>query len=542
MTDTRTGAAQAAGTAGHVPGSRSSTDAPAAGGAEPRIGVLVVAYNAETTLERTLDRIPADFRPRIAEILILDDASSDATFTAGTRWSQLDGMPPTVVMRHTKNLGYGGNQKAGYRLAAERGLDIVVLLHGDGQYAPEMLPQMVEPLVRGECEAVFGSRMMRPGDALKGGMPLYKWLGNRVLTKLENGLLGSELTEFHSGYRAYRVDALSRLPIDRNTDDFDFDTQIIVQLADAGMRIREIPIPTYYGDEICYVNGLRYAKDVVKDVVEYRLAKKGFGTCDWIPKPVAYAFKEGDGSSHAAILAALRRLPPGRVLDVGCSGGLFAERLEALGHTVTGVDCVEVEGVQARCSGGFHLADLEDGLPAAVGGGYDYVVAGDVVEHVSRPERLLAELRGVLRPDGRVLLSVPNFGHWYSRLRVAAGAFDYDRRGILDETHLRFFSRASLRRTVRSAGYDVLSLAATGAPFWQVLGGGPAATALGGASRLLTRLRPTLFGYQYVALLTPHAARTLIAGEHIDVQDVLNRQYTPGDQPRDREGTPAVGV
>jgi glycosyltransferase involved in cell wall biosynthesis len=235
----------------------------------PRIGILVVAYNAESTLEKTLDRIPKDFRSRIAEILILDDASSDGTFTAGCRWSQLDGMPPTVVMRHTKNLGYGGNQKAGYALAAERGLDIVVLLHGDGQYAPELLPEMVAPIERGECEAVFGSRMMRSGSALKGGMPFYKWLGNRVLTRFENGLLGSRLTEFHSGYRAYSVAALRRLPIDRNTDAFDFDTQIIVQLLDAGMRIKEIPVPTYYGDEICYVNGLRYAKDVVKDVLEY---------------------------------------------------------------------------------------------------------------------------------------------------------------------------------------------------------------------------------------------------------------------------------
>ncbi|MFG3494463.1 methyltransferase domain-containing protein [Streptomyces sp. NPDC047928] len=502
-------------------------------GRSPRIGILVVAYNAESTLEKTLDRIPADFRSKIAEILILDDASHDATFTAGCRWSQREGRPPTVVMRHTKNLGYGGNQKAGYALAAARGLDIVVLLHGDGQYAPELLPQLVAPLERGECDAVFGSRMMRPRDALRGGMPLYKWLGNRVLTRLENRLLGTRLSEFHSGYRAYSVDALRRLPVERNTDAFDFDTQIIVQLFDAGMRIRELPIPTYYGDEICYVNGMRYAKDVVKDVLAYRLAKKGFGTCDWIPKPVDYAFKEGDGSSHSVILDRMRSLPPGRVLDVGCSGGLFAERLEALGHQVTGIDHVEVEGVRGRCSR-FFLADLEEGLPDGVGDGYDYVVAGDVIEHLSRPERLLAQLRDVLSPDGRVLLSVPNFGHWYARLRVALGVFDYDRRGILDETHLRFFSRASLRRTVRSAGYDVLSLAATGAPFWSVLGGGPLAKALGGLSKVLTRIRPTVFGYQYVAVLTPHASRTIVAGEHVAVQDILSRQFVPDDRPAGR--------
>lgn len=496
----------------------------------PRIGILVVAYNAETTLERTLDRIPEEFRSKVAEILILDDASHDATFTAGCRWSQADGMPRTVVMRHTKNLGYGGNQKAGYALAAAHGLDIIVLLHGDGQYAPEFLPDMVAPIERGECEAVFGSRMMKSGSALKGGMPMYKWLGNRILTRLENGLLGSRLTEFHSGYRAYSVAALKKLPIDRNTDAFDFDTQIIVQLLDAGMRIKEIPVPTYYGDEICYVNGMKYAKDVVKDVLEYRLAVKGFGTCAWIPKPAEYAFKEGDGSSHAVILEKMRGLPPGRVLDLGCSGGLFAERLEALGHEVTGVDYIEVPGVREKCTR-FHLADLEAGLPVEVGAGFDYVVAGDVIEHLSRPERVLAEVATVLRPGGQVLLSVPNFSHWYSRLRVALGVFDYDRRGILDETHLRFFTRASLRRTVRNAGYDVLDLASTGAPFWSLLGGrGPVTAVLGGLSKLLTRIRPTLFGYQHVATLTPHAAETIIAGEHVDVQDILNRQYVPADR------------
>ncbi|MGA3155835.1 MAG: glycosyltransferase family 2 protein, partial [Streptosporangiaceae bacterium] len=159
--------------------------------ARPRIGILVVAYNAESTLRATLDRVPGDFRERIAEVIVLDDASHDATFAQGQAWAEQPGSPSTLVMRHTKNLGYGGNQKAGYKLALERGLDIVVLLHGDGQYAPELLPQMVAPIVRGECDAVLGSRMMDRGAARRGGMPLYKLAGNRVLTAAENALLGS---------------------------------------------------------------------------------------------------------------------------------------------------------------------------------------------------------------------------------------------------------------------------------------------------------------------------------------------------------------
>ena len=234
--------------------------------ARPRIGILVVAYNAESTLVATLDRVPADFRERVAEVIVLDDASHDDTFARGQAWACRPDTPRTLVVRHTKNLGYGGNQKAAYKLALERGLDIVVLLHGDGQYAPEMLPEMVAPVERGECDAVMGSRMMEKGAARRGGMPLYKLVGNRILTRAENAMLGAQFTEFHSGYRVYSTSALREIPFEHNTDDFDFDTQIIVQLLDAGKRILEIPIPTYYGDEICYVNGMRYAKDVIKDV------------------------------------------------------------------------------------------------------------------------------------------------------------------------------------------------------------------------------------------------------------------------------------
>jgi glycosyltransferase involved in cell wall biosynthesis len=173
-----------------------------------KIGILVVAYNAASTLDRVLDRIPRAFRPRIHDVLVFDDHSSDATYLVGLGYQSLDPDFPLTVLRHPENLGYGGNQKAGYRWAIEHGLDIVVLLHGDGQYAPEYLPAMVAPLERGECDAVFGSRMMIPGGARSGGMPLYKFVGNRVLTAFDNAMTGTDLSEWHSGYRAYRVAAL----------------------------------------------------------------------------------------------------------------------------------------------------------------------------------------------------------------------------------------------------------------------------------------------------------------------------------------------
>jgi glycosyltransferase involved in cell wall biosynthesis len=482
-----------------------------------RIGIVVVAYNAASTLLATLDRIPPSFRHRIDEVIVCDDASHDETFELGQAWGARADTPPTHVIRHTKNLGYGGNQKAAYALAIEHGLDVVVMLHGDGQYAPECLPDMIEPFEHGSVAAVFGSRMIEKGAAKRGGMPFYKRVGNRILTKFENRILDTELTEFHSGYRAYSTEALRNIPFAANSDGFDFDTQIIAQVLHAGGQIIEIPIPTYYGDEICYVSGVKYARDVVKDVLEYRLAVRGFGDCEWVPTPNEYAFKEGDGSSHAVILQMLAGRPPSRILDVGCSGGLLAEKVRAAGHYVVGVDAIEIDGVKGRTDE-FHLIDLDRGLPEEIGGDFDVIIAGDVIEHLAKPAVALREIRQRLAPRGQLLLSVPNFGHWYPRVRVALGTFGYDRRGILDDTHLRFFTRATLRRLVRQTGFDILEEAATGLPLGTVASDKANTSIVRRVDDALVRVRPTLFGYQHVLRLTPHAEQTL----HVD-QMALNR-------------------
>ena len=172
------------------------------------------------------------------QVVVADDASQDATFELAVGIQALRNLSKLKVLKHPKNLGYGGNQKAGYRYFIEQGFDIVVLLHGDGQYAPELLSHMYAPLVRGEADAVFGSRMMKDyGGPLKGGMPLYKYAGNRVLTIFENRALGLNLTEFHSGYRAYNLHALSQIRFDKMTDDFHFDTEIIIKLHHQSFRI-----------------------------------------------------------------------------------------------------------------------------------------------------------------------------------------------------------------------------------------------------------------------------------------------------------------
>jgi glycosyltransferase involved in cell wall biosynthesis len=471
-----------------------------AGGRAPRIGVLVVAYNAATTLASVLDRVPTEFRPRITQIFVCDDASDDSTYLVGLGYKQITDDLPLTIIRHPSNLGYGGNQKAGYRLAIEHDLDIIVLLHGDGQYAPECLEQIVAPLEQGECDAVLGSRMMADGAARKGGMPLYKYVGNRILTRFENAVLGTSLSEFHSGYRAYNVKALAAIPFERNSDGFDFDTQIIIQLVDAGRRIVEVPIPTYYGDEICYVDGLKYARDVTSDVVRYRLSKLGFLTDELGSVGLEYAVKDTEESSHSVIMRWLDQLPPGRVLDLGCSGATLSSRLRDRGHHVTAVDVEELPEVRNRVDR-FFQADLDRCLPEEIDelGPFDIILAADVLEHLRDPASLLNQVRPKLAPRGILIASVPNFGHWYARARVAAGLFDYDQRGVLDKGHLRFFTLRSFSRLLRNSGYAIVRRETTGLPLGVLTRERSfGVRALASIDRVAVALRPTLFAYQFV--------------------------------------------
>jgi glycosyltransferase involved in cell wall biosynthesis/SAM-dependent methyltransferase len=475
-----------------------------------RIGILVVAYNAVSTLVEVLDRIPASLRESIDVVLVSDDHSTDETYQAALEYQRTHDVFSLAVVRQPRNLGYGGNQKFGYRRLAEYGCDVAVLLHGDGQYAPEALPELVAPLLERRADVVLGSRMLVRGGALGGGMPLYKYVGNKILTRFQNRVSGLALSEWHSGYRAFSLDALARIPFEENSDGFDFDTEVLLQLYDSGARIVEVPIPTYYGDEICRVNGLAYARDVSLDVVRFRLARLGFGASHLARWSSAYEWKDAPDASHRVALSAADelRLPPGRVLDLGCAGGLLGTELRARGHFVVGVDGNPPPGAEANVDR-LVVADLDAGLPAEAAdeGPFDVVLALDVLEHLRDPSQLLRELHGATTAEAALISSVPNIGHWYPRLRIGLGRFDYDRRGILDATHLRFFTWRSFAAMAGRVGWRAEQRRLTGLPL-EVLGFDEATPARRGVRTALARLDragrtvwPSLFAYQYVAVL-----------------------------------------
>ncbi len=234
---------------------------------------VLPAYHAVHTLAQTLADVPGGW---IDETILVDDASHDGT-------AELARSLGLTVFEHPKNLGYGGNQKTCYREALKRGADIVIMIHPDHQYDPRLVPELLLPLIRGDADAVFGSRMMLPGGARKGGMPFWKYVANIALTKLENLVLGLQLTEYHSGFRAYSRRALEGVNFQANSDDFVFDTEIIIELRLKGFRIQEVPITTRYfkgASMISFRRSVQYGLSILQNLGQYllfRLHLKSYG-------------------------------------------------------------------------------------------------------------------------------------------------------------------------------------------------------------------------------------------------------------------------
>ncbi len=489
-----------------------------------RILIFVVAYNAETTIESVLSRIPSKLRAGNAEVLVIDDSSKDATFQRGLEYEKSAGDIKLTVLRTTENQGYGGNQKLGYRYAIDNGFEFVALLHGDGQYAPEKLPFLLGPLLSGEADAVFGSRMMEKGDALKGGMPIYKWLGNQTLTRFQNRMLRTSLTEFHSGYRVYSTAALRQIPFERNSNDFHFDTEIIIQLVMKGLRIVELPIPTYYGDEICYVNGMRYAWDIVRTMLRAKFHQRNLlydRKFDVAAVEHTYDLKLGFASSHTYAIEAVTS--GAKVLDIGCGQGFVAKEMAKRAAHVVAIDQYvppesEVPNVE------FHRWDLETKHLPVDASQFDQIFLLDVIEHLKDPENFMENIRqATVRKRPEIVLTTANIGFFVTRLMLLLGQFNYGRKGILDRTHTRLFTFNSLRELFEQTGYQVLEIKGIPAPYPKALGDNFAGTLLLKLNQLLLRVSAGMWSYQIFmrARATPTVSHLL--EETIEASNALRK-------------------
>jgi glycosyltransferase involved in cell wall biosynthesis len=464
---------------------------------KPKVVVFIVAYQAETTLNAVLGRIPKSlFEDYDCSILVVDDASEDRTLAVGKTFQREHPEIPLTVLRNEYNQGYGGNQKVGYTHVIAEGADAVALLHGDAQYAPEELPKLLAPVCSGRADAVFGSRMMERFAALRGGMPLYKFVGNKILSTVQNRLLGTNLSEFHSGYRVYSVPFLKRLHFKLNSNDFHFDSEIIIQILNAGGRILELPIPTYYGDEICRVNGMKYAKDVVQVTVQNVAHRAGILHQRRF-EPISddnqhYDMKLGYASSHTY---ALESIPAGaRVLDIGAGPGGMATELVNRHCSVTVVDQhlpqTPTPGVRVLAQ------DLEQGIEFD-SKDYDVLLLLDVIEHLKKPEAFLEDLRQNFDHTSKTLiLTTPNIAFIAQRIMLLFGQFNYGKSGILDLTHTRLFTFRSIERLLKDAGFRIKTVRGVPAPFPKVLGNNALGRAFVALNQAAIAVSKTLFSYQ----------------------------------------------
>jgi glycosyltransferase involved in cell wall biosynthesis len=477
---------------------------------KPKLLILVVAYHAEKTIQKVLLRIPAVLLKEYhVEALVIDDASKDNTFEQAYALKLREKLPFVLhVLYNPINQGYGGNQKIGYHFALKNNFDFVVLLHGNGQYAPECLPDMVAPLRSGETEAVFGSRMIKRGSALKGGMPLYKFAANILLSWFENRMLRTNFSEFHSGYRAYSVAALKRIPWQLNTNLFHFDTEIIIQFVFAKLRIKEIPIPTYYGDEISNVKGLKYAWNVTRAVLKARAQELGlfydrrFDCMSADRGNIHYQVKLDYLSPHTLCLEKVKK--GSRVLDLGCAGGYMSALLKQKRDcNVTGVDVYPLApGIELDA---FIQHDLNRDLPKINFEDYDYILLLDVLEHFAPPENFVDNLREAMKlsPQTQLLVSTANVGFFITRIMHFIGQVNYGKRGIMDMTHTRLFYLSSFRRIFEQAGFRVMEVHGIPGPYPLALGNNGLSRLLLLLNGALIHLSKNLFSYQFFMVVKP---------------------------------------
>jgi glycosyltransferase involved in cell wall biosynthesis len=235
---------------------------------QKKVIVVLPAYNAAKTLERTYNEIPFDF---VDEVVLVDDASKDNTITTARA------LGIKHIIQHERNKGYGGNQKTCYKKALELGGDVVIMLHPDYQYTPQLLLAMISIIGNGVYPVVFGSRILGKG-ALKGGMPIYKYIANRLLTFTQNVLLGEKLSEYHTGYRAFSKEVLEAVNFETCNDDFIFDNEMVSQIFYKGFEIGEVTCPTKYFKEASSINfkrSMKYGLGCLRVSIVYRLCKMG---------------------------------------------------------------------------------------------------------------------------------------------------------------------------------------------------------------------------------------------------------------------------
>lgn len=489
-----------------------------------KVCVFVVAYNAEKHLESVIVRIHPDVITRLAEVFIIDDSSSDNTYNIATNMSKKHPGANIKTYKTPFNRGYGGNQKLGYKYCIQEGFDIVILLHGDGQYAPEYIPRLLAPFRNKDTDAVIASRMMNKRLAIKGGMPYYKWIGNQILTSLENFLLGTRLSEFHTGFRAYRVPSLENIPFDYNSDDFHFDTEIIIQAIASKWKIQEVSIPTHYGEETCHVSGMKYAYNCIKATIKYKLVTLGlyYGrNYDFdLFNNENYQFKKSPYSLHQYIINKFPTYSEMISVELGANKGLLSSQIAKKVKQHVAVDQIYPDLAGNSTPIRLDLnTNFSNFLEKET---FDCCIALDVIEHMNDPENFLNETHNIMKTNGKLYISTANICYFPVRVSLLLGQFNYGKKGILDKTHKRLFSIRGLRKLIVQSGFRVEKIVGFAPPLTDLISDHWLMRFLEKIHSALAQIYPKLFSYNFLLVATRMDDLTTIFDKTIGTKIIGN--------------------
>lgn len=469
-----------------------------------RTAILIVSLASAAQAAEAVGRIPREIVDRVEEVAIFCASSNSVEPVAGCE-ELLVKAAKIQTFRLARVRGYGAALKQGIRYVVRRGFEFVVIGPADAGWPDEILGEMLGPLETGEADLVLGSRRLGAIEAGEAGKRFQKTAGHRGVTLLENLLSGLHLSDFHPRFRAFRVSALAELPLARGSDSRVFETQLLLECCARRLRIKEMAVAPLAGGKGSRGGGAFHAASCLWESAAYRVAQ-GHMTpgSRYAPPQPDYRFHEFPGSSHRVILDLLADSTPLRILDVGTASGYLDRELQARGHSVTGIECHAGRAAQARDAcvemivGDVEALDL--GRYAET---FDCAVLADVLEHMPRPEEALRKIAATVKPGGRLIVCVPNVANLYVRLNLLMGRFRYQPCGILDATHLRFFTLTTLRDMVEGVGLEIRSIQPTPIPLPWLFSG----VRQQGWFRLLyrglravTRVFRRIFAYQFVAV------------------------------------------
>ena len=471
--------------------------------------IFIPAYNVENLILNVLNDIPIKKLDSYeAEILLVNDCSNDGTLKKVLQFKKKEKKIKVFVLTNKTNLGYGAVQKLAYFYAIKNNFDFVVMLHGDGQYDPKVLLNLIKPIEKKEADAVFGGRMHSYLKAFKGKMPFHRLLGNIFVTKIQNFLLNTNINEYHTGYRAYSVNVLKLLPFHLNSNYYHFDTEIIIQLLFSKLVIKEIPIETIYGIEKSYLNVIRYGFNVLNTTFIAKLQKLGifyerkFDIERHQKGKVEYSNKKNFTSSHSKTIKLIE--PNSKILDLSLSHKFFKKELKEKKCKVYPIDIHSI--LNELTYQNLINSDLEKYNLPINEEVFDTVIILNELQRFNEPEAFIEVLSKWLEksPKAEIIVSTTNISFFTIRLMLLLGFYNHGIKGVLDLSHKRNYTFSSLKKLFEQSGsFKIKKLIGIPAPFPLAIKNKIVSKSLLFINNLLIKIFRGFFSYEILAIIEP---------------------------------------